>query len=115
MNIATTIVSLVLAAGMLLSGFFKLIRAPHIMKFAEAVRLGPRQLTILGALQVAGTVGLVAGLWYAPFAIAAAAGLVLYFLGAILTHLRLREPNVQGAVVFALLSTATLTMLSLTA
>ncbi len=111
MNLATTVVSLVLAVGMLLSGVFKLVRAPHIMKFAASVHLTPPQLTALGILQLAATVGLVAGLWYAPFAIAAAVGLVLYFIGAILTHVRVGDPHVQGAVVFALLSVATSALL----
>jgi hypothetical protein len=31
------------------------------------------------------------GLWYGPFGIAAAAGLALYFVGVIVTHLRKRD------------------------
>ena len=100
---------------MLLSGVFKLIRAPHIMKFAESVHLTPHQLTVLGILQLAGAVGLIAGLWYAPFAIAAAVGLVLYFAGAIITHIRVGDPHVQGAVAFATLSAAALGLLVATA
>ncbi|WP_028642204.1 DoxX family protein [Nocardioides sp. URHA0020] len=115
MNTAAIIVSLVLALAMLLSGVFKLMRAPHIMKFAESVHLTPPQLTVLGTLQLAGALGLVAGLWYAQLAIAAAVGLVLYFAGAIITHIRVSDPNVQGAVAFATLSAATLGLLLATA
>jgi hypothetical protein len=43
----------------------------------------------LGALKVAGVVGLVVGLlWLPALAVAAAAGLVLFYGGAVLTHIR---------------------------
>jgi DoxX-like family len=43
----------------------------------------------LGALKVAGVVGLIVGLlWLPALAIAAATGLVLFYGGAILTHIR---------------------------
>ena len=115
MHISAIVVSLVLALAMLASGVFKLTRAPHIMKFAESVHLTPPQLTVLGLLQVAGTVGLVAGVWYLPFAIAAAVGLVLYFAGAVLTHVRVGDRSMQGAVGFLVPSRTTLTLLTVTA
>ena len=45
----------------------------------------------LGTLKVAGVVGLVVGLlWLPALAIAAATGLVLFYCGAVLTHVRAR-------------------------
>lgn len=46
---------------------------------------------VLGTLKVAGVVGLLAGLFWLPaLAIAAATGLVLFYVGAVLTHVRAR-------------------------
>lgn len=115
MHISAIVVSLVLALAMLASGAFKLSRAPHIMKFAESVHLTPPQLTMLGGLQIAATVGLVWGVWFRPFAIAAAVGLVLYFAGAVGAHVRAGDRSMQGAVGFLLLSGVTLTLLGATA
>jgi len=43
---------------------------------------------LLASLQIAGAVGALVGLAIAPIGIAASAGLLLYFLGAITAHLR---------------------------
>jgi DoxX-like family len=48
-------------------------------------------LPALGTLKVAGVVGLLVGLlWLPALAIAAATGLVLFYSGAVLTHIRAR-------------------------
>ena len=48
-------------------------------------------LPVLATLEIAGAVGIVAGLWFEPLGIAAAAGLVAYFVGAVIGHLRVRD------------------------
>ncbi|WP_327138952.1 DoxX family protein [Nocardia sp. NBC_01327] len=48
-----------------------------------------------------------------PFAIAAAIGLVLYFSGAILAHIRSGDRNMVGAMVFLALSITTSVVLVL--
>lgn len=45
----------------------------------------------LGLLNLAGAAGLWIGIAWRPPGIAAATGLVLYFAGAVLTHLRIRD------------------------
>jgi hypothetical protein len=45
----------------------------------------------LASCEIAGAAGLLVGLWYAPLGIAAAIGLVFYFLGAVGAHLRNRD------------------------
>ncbi|MEE6273196.1 DoxX family protein [Georgenia wangjunii] len=44
----------------------------------------------LGSAKALGAVGLVIGLWIPPIGIAAAVGLALYFVGAVITVLRAR-------------------------
>jgi hypothetical protein len=46
---------------------------------------------VLGTLKAAGVVGLLIGLfWLPPLGIAAAIGLVLFYVGAVITHVRAR-------------------------
>lgn len=108
MHVAALILSIVLGLAMLASGTMKLVRAPRIVALMAAVNVTPPQLTILGALQVASTIGLIAGiLWFTPLAIAASIGLILYFAGAIVAHVRAGDPAMQGAIAFLLLAVAT--------
>lgn len=111
MHIAAITASLVLAASMLGSGLAKLARAPRVVAMMEAVGVRGPLLILLGGLQIAAAIGLVVDVWIPGLAIAAAVGLVLYFAGAISAHLRARDPNLQGAALFLILSAATLTLL----
>lgn len=115
MLLTAIILSIVLAAAMLASGFMKLIRAPRIVAMMEPLGVPAARLPLLGALQVAGTVGLIVGLFFHPLAVAAAVGLVLYFAGAIVAHLRAHDRDVQGAALFLALSVATLVVLLIAA
>ncbi|MFI5933685.1 DoxX family protein [Actinoplanes sp. NPDC051494] len=55
----------------------------------------------LGLLNLAGAIGLWIGIAWRPLGIAAAAGLVLYFAGAVITHVRVKD--VKGLPMPALL------------
>ena len=113
MHIAALVLSVVLGLAMLASGVMKLVRAPRIVSLMAAVNVTPSQLTILGALQVASTIGLIIGvIWFPPLAIAASIGLILYFTGAIVAHLRAGDPAMQGAIAFLFLAVATMATLS---
>ncbi|WP_460727713.1 DoxX family protein [Nocardia heshunensis] len=111
MHISALVLSVLLGVAMLQSGVMKFVRPAWIREFADAVHLSTSQLTGLGSLQIAATVGLIGGIWFPPFAIAAAVGLVLYFCGAIGAHIRSGDRNMLGAVVFLALSIATLVVL----
>jgi hypothetical protein len=56
----------------------------------------PSYLWLLGLAQGAGALGLLVGLAWSPLAVAAAIGLVLYFLGAVGAHVRVGHPNRAG-------------------
>jgi hypothetical protein len=65
----------------------------------------PRKwVPVLGTLLAAGTVGLLAGFAVPLLGTLAACGLVLYFVGAIIAHLRVGSHELIGGIVF--LSTA---------
>jgi len=79
----------------------------------EQVAVGMRQvgvpeswMTMLGVFKVAGAFGLVLGFAVPAIGVAAAVGLVLFFVAAILTHLRARDfsPSLGYATMFLLLA-----------
>jgi hypothetical protein len=65
---------------------------------------------VLGCLLAAGTVGLAAGTAVPLFGTLAACGLVLYFVGAIIAHLRVGSRNIVGGIVFLLTAVAALVL-----
>ena len=67
------------------------MRARFVLANAADVGVPRSWLPLLGALKAAGAVGLVIGLaGVRPVGVAAATGLTLFFVGAIVTHLRAR-------------------------
>lgn len=63
-------------------------------------RLPQSWMPILGTILAAGSLGLLAGFAVPLLGELAAAGLVLYFVGALLAHLRVGSRNLAGWAVF---------------
>ncbi|MFI0742283.1 DoxX family protein [Streptomyces sp. NPDC021100] len=71
----------------------------------------PRKyVPVLGLLPAAGTVGLLAGLAVPLLGTLAASGLVLYFIGAIIAHLRVGSRDIVGGIVFLVTAAAALVL-----
>jgi len=89
---------------------------PAQFVLANSARVGvPRSwLPLLGGLKLAGGVGLLIGLAGVPLiGVAAAAGLVAYFIGAVATHVRAGVfSNIGFPALFLLAATASLVMLA---
>lgn len=67
----------------------KAVRAQFVLQNAAEVGLQPRWIPYLALLEGAGVVGLVAGLFgLRAVGLAAAIGLVLFFVGAVAVHIR---------------------------
>lgn len=64
----------------------------------------------LGMLLATGTVGLLAGLAVPLLATLAASGLLLYFIGAIIAHLRVGSRDIVGGIVFLSIAAAILAL-----
>jgi len=88
MFIAYAIVAVLLSLVMLMSAAGKLTRHPKIVESLPSLGVPLSMFPFLAAAEIAGAIGLIVGLWIVPLGIAAAIGLVLYFVGAVLTHLR---------------------------
>lgn len=83
--------------------------AESVKSVADRVRVSPRWMVPLGTLLASGAAGLLAGLAVPALGVAAAIGLVLYFICAVGAHVRVRDRQIGGAVFFLLLAAAALT------
>jgi VIT1/CCC1 family predicted Fe2+/Mn2+ transporter len=63
----------------------------------HSVGVTDAQMRGLAALELLGALGLLVGIWVPFIGIAAAAGLTLYFLGAVVAHLRAKQPFSNAA------------------
>lgn len=115
MHISALVLSVLLALAMLMSGSLKFFPTERITRLMAAVGVSGRALAALGTLQVAAAAGLLIGIWFVPLGIAAATGLILYFAGAIMAHLRASDPDWQAAAIHLVVSAGTLTVLILNA
>jgi len=106
MFVATVIVSVLLALVALGSAGAKLAKNPKVIESVTSVGVPENRIPILAMLEIAGAVGVIIGLWVAPLGIAAGIGLVLYFIGATVSHVRVHDNEYQPPAVLALLAAA---------
>jgi hypothetical protein len=85
------IVASVLSLALLGSAAGKLARAKQVVDSITGVGVPLKYFPALAACEAAGAVGLIVGIWWAPLGIAAAIGVVLYFIGAIGAHIRAHD------------------------
>jgi hypothetical protein len=100
-NTATVILTLLLAALFTFSSSIKLLGVPKSLTIRDHLGVSPVQWRVIGALELAGVAGALAGLAWAPIGIAAGIGLTLLSIGAIAFHLRAsdRAAEVVPAVI----------------
>jgi hypothetical protein len=82
--------------------------AESVKLVADQVRVPRTWMIPLGALLASGAGGLLIGFAVPALGIAAAIGLVLYFVCAISAHLRVRDRKLGGAATFLILALAAL-------
>jgi uncharacterized membrane protein HdeD (DUF308 family) len=82
--------------------------AESVKVVADRVHVSRRWMLPLGTVLASGAAGLLAGFVIPALGIAAAIGLVLYFVCAVTAHLRVRDRDIGGAVFFLLLAAAAL-------
>lgn len=86
----------------------KVVRAGFVMRNSAEVGVAPRWIPHLAAIEGAGVLGLVLGLLGVPLiGLAAAVGLVAFFVGAVAVHVRARVfHTIAFPLVFLLLAVA---------
>jgi hypothetical protein len=88
---ATVIVSLLLAALLALAAIRKLSHQERIVQSYVRVGVPEDKLDYLAIILLAGAAGLLLGLRWAPIGVAAAIGLICYFIAAVVFHIRAND------------------------
>ena len=103
------VISVLLAALLVFAAVRKLSHRPEVVATYTRVGVPEDRLDLLAGILLAGAAGLLAGLVWDPIGIAAGIGLVVYFLLAILAHVRAGDArNLPVPVAMELLAVASL-------
>jgi DoxX-like family len=108
---AYVVVTLLAIAANTFAATGDFMRLKFVLITAAKVGVPESWLPMLGTLKAAGALGLLVGLIGAPLiGTAAAVGLILFFVCAIITHLRIRDYSIGPAATFLLLAVAALVL-----
>ena len=112
MTTAFVVVTVLCALLAALSALLKIRHDPKVVKVIhETVGVPMHFFPYLAACEIAGAVGVIIGIWCPPLGVAAGSGLVLYFVGAIVAHLRVGDVKGIGSAAFMFgLSVATVAL-----
>lgn len=91
MFVAYVVIAILLALLLTVSGTGKLRRDERQVASFQKIGVPLTWMPPLAACEFAGALGLVGGALFAPLGIAAAIGVVLYFVGAAISHLRAKD------------------------
>ena len=86
MTIALIILGSLLSFAAIGSAISKLKKVPDVMTAMEKVGVKPQQVPVLAFLEIAGGIGVIAGIWIPFLGTISSAALVLYFVGALYAH-----------------------------
>ena len=111
MFITIAVVSIALAILLVLSALIKLTRREPFVQGYLRVGVPEDKLTYLAYLLLAAAAVVIAGLWWAPLGIAAAIGVICYFLVAVIAHLRAHDAKyLPTPLVYLLVAALVLTL-----
>src|SRR5215207_2611857 len=107
---AYVVVTLMAIAANTFAATADFMRYKFVLITAAKAGVPESWLPMLGTLKAAGALGLLVGLIGVPLIGTAAVGLILFFVGAIITHLRVRDYSIGPAAAFLLLAVAALVL-----
>jgi uncharacterized membrane protein YphA (DoxX/SURF4 family) len=90
-------ISLLLVAACLLPAVGKLTGQPKMRQSAAHFGIPWPRYRLIGVAELAAAAGVLIGLWWHPLGVAAAAGLALLLLGALITHRRAADHGKEMA------------------
>src|SRR5438128_3360629 len=103
-------VTLLAAAANIFSATCDFVRYKQVSIAMAKAGVPESWMTLLGILKAVGALGLLVGIGVPLIGTAAAVGLVLFFVGAIFTHLRGHDYSLGPATVFLLMAVAALVL-----
>ena len=106
MNITLVILTTLLGLVTAFSAVGKFTLNPKAAEMLRHLGLTDGRIRALGVVEVAGALGLLIGIWIPILGQLAALGFVLYFLGALIMHVRAKDPvkDMAPALVLLVLS-----------
>ena len=112
MTTAFVVVTVACALMAALSALLKIRHDPKVVKIVhETVGVPMHFFPFLAACEIAAAVGVIIGIWFPPLGVASGSGLVFYFVGAIVAHLRVGDVKGIGSAAFMFgLSVATVAL-----
>lgn len=108
MSTAFVIVSVLAATALIFSATVDFIRYEKVLTNMARAGVPESWLTMLGVLKAAGAAGLLIGLWVPVVGTAAALGVIAFFIGAIVTHIRARWYSFTYPSVYLVLAVGSL-------
>lgn len=91
MSIILVILAVLLGLAATFSAVGKLRRMPQVVESMHHVGVSDSQIPLLAVLELLGALGLLVGIWVPVLGWLAALGLTLYFLGAVIMHVRKKD------------------------
>jgi hypothetical protein len=107
---AYIILTLLAAAALTFSATADFVRYKKVMINMARAGVPESWLIRLGIAKAAGAIGLVVGIVIPPIGVAAAIGVILFFVGAIITHIRARWFSFGFPATYLLLGVGVLVM-----
>jgi DoxX-like family len=98
--------SILLALGCLLPAGAKLAAHPKMQESARRFGIPWPRYRLIGVAELAAAAGVLAGLWWHPIGVAAAAGMAVLLLGALVTHRRAGDSGKDAAPAVVILALA---------
>lgn len=89
--------SLIVATVCLLPGAAKLAGHPKMRESATRFGIRWQHYRLIGVAETAAAAAILAGLWWHPLGLAAAAGMAVLLIGALMTHRRARDTGKEIA------------------
>ena len=110
MFLSYIIASAVLALLLTFSAWAKLTRNEQVVTVMTGIGVPLRWFPYLATCEIAGAVGLLAGIAVPALGIAAAIGVILYFIGALYFHLRAHDKAIAPPSVILIIAVAALVL-----
>jgi hypothetical protein len=102
------VITIMAAAANGYAASLNFVGAESVKVVADRVRVSTKLMVPCGILLASGAVGLLVGFAVPALGLAAAIGLVVYFICALSAHIRVRDRQVGGAVSFLVMAVAAL-------
>lgn len=100
MHTAYLVITILFAIMVAFSGVGKIRRNPHQVRVIhETVGVPLKFFSLLAGCEFGGAVALLVGIGRPPLGVAGGVGLVFYFVGAVVSHLRVRDFKGIGSAV----------------